>query len=274
VSDAPRYRALEESMRTLVRREPTMALHVHVGVPDAEDAVRLLNAVRPILPILLALSANSPFSQRGDSGFASMRRSIFQAFPRTGTPRWFASYSDYVDAIDGLVGSGALPDPSFLWWDVRLQPRLGTVELRVMDAQSTVADIESLVALIQSFARLALEGGFVPERSGPEVVEENGFLAARDGMDARLIDPAERRLVPVRDLLAGLLDECRPHAARLGCAVELEGVRTLAACNGAMRQRESLSPRAGFRELVAGLADQFTMRGGDRGTLYTEPTFR
>ncbi|MEA2444190.1 MAG: glutamate---cysteine ligase / carboxylate-amine ligase, partial [Thermoleophilales bacterium] len=79
VSGAPRYRALEESMRTLVRREPTMALHVHVGVPDAEDAVRLLNAVRPILPILLALSANSPFSQRGDSGFASMRRSIFQA---------------------------------------------------------------------------------------------------------------------------------------------------------------------------------------------------
>ncbi len=257
VSHAPRYRLLQETMRTLVRREPTMALHVHVGVPDPRDAVERLNAVRSILPILLALAANSPYSQGRDGGFACQRRVLFGAFPRTGTPRSFAGYDDYVDAIDGLIASEALPDPSFLWWDGRLQPRLGTVELRVMDAQSSVADIEPLVALIQSFARLVLEGGFCPAAAGPEVQEENAFLAARDGMQARLIDPETRRLVPVRELLDTLLGRCRPHAVALGCATELEGARRLSACNGAERQRASLSRGPGFEGLVADLAAQF-----------------
>ena len=258
VSMAPRYRMLEDTMRTLVRREPTMALHVHVGVPDAQDAVRLLNALRSILPVLLALSANSPYSQRRDGGFACLRRVLFQAFPRTGTPRWFADYADYVDAVDGLVAPGAVPDPSFLWWDLRLQPRFGTVELRVMDAQSAVADIAPLVALVQSFARLVLEGGFAPVLAEPEVVEENGFLAARDGMEARVIDPVTRQLVSVRQLLEPLLASCRPHAVALGCAPELEEIGRLAACPGAQRQRDSIAARAGFEGLVAALAEQFT----------------
>jgi carboxylate-amine ligase len=125
VSGTVRYRALGESMRALAHREPTMALHVHVGVPGPEDAIRLLNGLRRHVPLLLALSANSPFWQGRDSGFASARPVIFQAFPRTGLPRRFASYTDYVEAVDALIASGALPDPSFLWWDVRLQPALG-----------------------------------------------------------------------------------------------------------------------------------------------------
>ena len=260
VSRTPRYRVLEETMRSLVHREPTMALHVHVGVPDAEDGVRLLNAVRTIVPILLALSANSPFSNRRDAGFVSTRRVLFQAFPRTGTPRSFADYADYVEAVEGLVAPAAVPDPSFLWWDVRLQPRFGSVELRVMDAQSAVADIAPLVALIQSFARLVLEGGFSAVAAAPEVVAENAFLAARDGMDARLIDPAERQLVPARQLLAVVLDQCVPHAAALGCATELAGVRRLAAFNGVCRQRALLSSEADFRGVVAALSSQFSTR--------------
>jgi carboxylate-amine ligase len=209
------------------------------------------------VPILLALSANSPCSQGADRGFASIRRILFQAFPRTGTPRAFASYSDYVDAIDALIASEAIPDPSFLWWDVRLQPRLGTVELRVMDAQSTVADIEPIVALIQSSARLVLEGEYRPVPMSPEVLEENGFLAARDGMAASVIDPATRRLVPLRQLLDGLVEACRPHAAALGCARELEGVRRLADRTGADRQRAALASGAGFDRVVQDLAEQF-----------------
>ena len=261
VSNVPRYHVLRESMRSLVRRDPTMALHVHVGVPDAEDAVRLLNALRPILPALLALSANSPYSQRRDTGFASVRRVLFQAFPRAGTPRHFADYSDYVKAVDGLVAPAAVPDPSFLWWDMRLQPTLGTVELRVMDAQTMVADIAPLVALIQSFARLVLEGEFSLGPAPPEVVDENGFLAARDGMDARLIDPARQRLVPVRQLVDILLRECRPHAAALGCAAELEGIRRLTVGSGAQRQRAGISPDADFEGLVSGLVEQFSVHG-------------
>ena len=256
-SGGERYRQLAESLRFLARREPTMALHVHVGVPDSGDAIRLFNRVRESVPLLVALSANSPFSQGQDSGFASARTMIFGGFPRTGTPRAFACYADYVGAIDGLISSGAIPDYTFLWWDVRLQPALGTVEVRVMDAQPSVADSAALIALVQSLARLALDGAPRDIPVDPEVLAENRFLAARDGMDAQLIDPAKRKLVAVRTLLEALVDECRPHAAALGCAAELEGVIQLAAANGANRQRRWLSQGGDLPSAVSMLADQY-----------------
>jgi len=257
ISGAARYRALNDSMRVLARREPTMALHVQVDVPAPEDAVRLLNGLRRSSPVLLALSANSPFWQGRDSGFASARTVIFQAFPRTGLPQFFAGYADYVEELDALIASGALPDPSFLWWDVRLQPALGTVEVRVMDAQSRVRDVASLVALIQSLARLELEGDASPVVPSAAVLAENRFLAARDGMDARPIDQSARCLVPVRELLNRLLAECRPHALALGCAGALDQVQRLAAANGADRQRVLVAHGRRLDELVASLADRF-----------------
>lgn len=257
VSSAPRYRGLEGSMGALALREPTMALHVHVGVPAPEDAVRLLNGLRRHAPVLVALAANSPFLRGRDAGFASVRTVLFQGFPRTGLPRAFKSYADYVEAVDPLIGSGAIADPSFLWWDVRLQPALGTVELRMMDAQTSLGDVAPLVALIQSLSRLELEGrcsrAAVP---GDEVLAENRFLAARDGMDSELIDLAGRRLIPVRRLLRELIAECRPHAVALGCADALEGVHRLAAVNGADRQRTVAAGKP-LEHLISTLADRF-----------------
>ena len=239
-----------------------MALHVHVGVPAPEDAIRVLNGLRRQIPVLLALSANSPFWQGRDSGFASARTHIFQAFPRAGPPRFFADYADYTGAVDALIAPGAIPDPSFLWWDVRLQPALGTVEVRVMDAQSTVREVAPLVALIQSLARLELEGETSAAAAGAEVLAENRFLAARDGMGARLIDPIARSLVPVREALEALLVDCRPHAAALGCAPALDRVRWLAAATGADRQRAFAAGRGGLDELVARLAGRFLAPSG------------
>ena len=262
VSRAPRYSRVAESMRTLARREPTLALHVHVGVPDPEDAIRVLGGLRSAVPLLLALSANSPFSHTGDTGFASTRTVIFQGFPRTGPPRRFGSYCAYVEAVDALISSGALPDPSFLWWDVRLQPRLGTVEVRVMDAQSTVADSASLIALIQSLARAALEGDIDFAPIAPEVLAENRFLAARDGVQARLIDPRAGRLVPVRALIAELVDRCRPHAAALGCTGQLDQLERLVAANGADRQRAAAA-QGGLPALVSALAERFSTERSD-----------
>jgi carboxylate-amine ligase len=257
ISGAVRYRALGDSLRVLARREPTMALHVHVGVVDADDAIRLLNGLRRNIPVLLALSANSPFWQGRDSGFASARTLIFQAFPRTGPPRVFADYADYVETVDALIASGAIPDPSFLWWDVRLQPQLGTVEVRVMDSQSRIRDVKPLVALIQSLARLELDDAPRSAQPSPEVLAENRFLAARDGMDARLIDPVARQLIPVRETLDSLLCDCRPHALALGCAGALDRVQRLATSNGAERQSSFVIPNRGLDELVVSLADQF-----------------
>jgi carboxylate-amine ligase len=139
---------------------------------------------------------------------------------------------------------------------VRLQPALGTVEVRVMDAQSTVADSAALIALVQSLAHLELHGEPADGEIGPEVLAENRFLAARDGLDAWLIDPVERRLVPVRGIVEALLGRCRPHAVALGCSVELDRVHALAAANGADRQRV-WAGEAGLAELVSMLMERF-----------------
>ncbi len=239
LSSSSRYGVIADSMRGLARREPTLALHVHVGVPDPEDAIRLLNRLREVVPILIALSANSPFSHGLDSGFASARTLIFQGFPRTGTARWFRDYGDYVDTVDTLIASGAVPDATFLWWDVRLQPALGTVELRMMDAQTTIADTAALVALVMSLARAVLEGDEkenLDACASPEVLAENRFLAARDGLAAQLIDPATRQLVPARTALDHLVTRCRAYADPVGM-VELDRVARLAGSVGADRQR-------------------------------------
>jgi carboxylate-amine ligase len=168
-----------------------------------------------------------------------MRTPLFQAFPRVGIPRLFRSYADYVEGIDVLLRCDAFPEPTFLWWDVRLQPRFGTLEVRVMDAQTRVADTAAIAALVQCLVRLeALEGHAGHELvTRPEVLEENRFIASRDGMAAELIDPGLERRRPAREWLEELLVACAPHAAHLGCVEELESVRELAAATGAVRQR-------------------------------------
>jgi carboxylate-amine ligase len=229
VSSAERYQVVYGSMRELARREPTFALHVHVGIEDREDAIRLVNRMRGHLPMLLALSGNSPFWQGRDTGLASARTPLFQAFPRVGIPRLFHDYADWVGAVDTLIRCDAFPEPTFLWWDVRPQPRFGTVEVRILDAQTTISETAALVALVQCIAKLEVEQGWVTDElvSSPEVLDENRFLAARDGMDARLIDPRLTRRVPARLQLVELLEQCAPHARELGCGDELALVEPL-----------------------------------------------
>ena len=264
VSSGSRYQFVYGSMRELARREPTFALHVHVGVAEAEDAILLHRRLRAHLPLLLALSVNSPFWQGRDTGLSSARTPLFQAFPRVGIPRGFRSYADYVEAVDLLVRCGAIPEPTFLWWDARPQPRFGTVEVRIMDVQSSVDETAALVALVQCIARREVleKEAIRPVGHSPEVLVENRFLAARDGMDARLIDPARERRVPARAQLEELLEICAPHAEALGCAAELEGIRPLAARTGADRQLEIARDEARLPGLVAALADAFLARSG------------
>ena len=237
VSSQPRYRAIGESMRVLARREPTLATHVHIGIANPRDAVRLLNRLRVHLPLLLALSANSPFWRGEATGFASTRTTVFDAFPRTGVARAFRDYADWVERVDALLRSGAIAEHSRLRWDARLQPRYGTVEVRIMDAQTTVADVAALAALVQSLASLELERPDGPGDGPPanELIEENRFLAARDGMQALLIDGSDRRIAAI-DQLDDVLAACRPRADVLGCVRELESVRRLGVANGASRQ--------------------------------------
>src|SRR5512133_3936694 len=239
-----RHREIVETMGALAHREPTMALHVHVAVPDGDAAVRALDGLRDDLPLLLALSANSPFWRGCDSGFAAMRSPIFSMFPRVGVPRRFGSYARYAAVVDRMLSSVAIRDPSFIWWDARLRPALGTVEVRIMDAQSRAADVGALAAFVQCLVRRhADEGGDGDTDAAP--LDENRFLAARDGAS---------------DVLAERLGACRPYAAELGCVSELARVARLAREPGHARQRR-LAEHRGLDGLVASLVDDFARAG-------------
>ncbi len=263
-SSGPRYQRIRAAMRGLVRREPTFALHVHVAVPDGEAAVHALDGLRRDLPLLLALSANSPYWQGRDTGLASARTPIFSMFPRVGIPRAFGTYGAYVGAIDALVSSGAVPDPSFLWWDARLRPHLATVEVRIMDAQTRVAQTAALAALVQCLVRLHAQAAVHGEAPTPEALAENRFLAARDGVGARLVAPGRPRMEPAIVRLGELLEACRPVAAALGCAAELESVAVLAEHPGHARQR-SIGQHRGLPGLTAALAADFAAGDGGSG---------
>jgi carboxylate-amine ligase len=245
-------------MRELARREPTFGLHVHVAVPDPEGAIHVANRLRTHIPLLLALAVNSPFWQGRDTGLASARTPLFQAFPRVGIPRAFEDYADYVESVDVLIRSDAVPEPTFLWWDVRPQPRFGTVEVRIMDAQTTLADTAAIAALVQCIVRAEVEAGTHLERwMPPEVLSENRFLAARDGMEAELIEPDLDRRVPARELLADLVVVCRPHAQDLGCEAELERVPELGRRTGAQRQLELYRSFESLPRVVKALSTDF-----------------
>jgi glutamate---cysteine ligase / carboxylate-amine ligase len=263
VSPGARYQYVLASMRELARREPTFGLHVHVAVPDAEMAIQALNGMRLHLPVLLALSGNSPFWQGRDSGLASARTPAFQTFPRTGPPRWYRDYGEYVEGIDVLIRCGAIPEPTFLWWDARLQPAFGTLEVRIMDAQTRVEDTAALAALVQCLVWLEATAAPRPPgpRDAPEVVAENRFVAARDGMRAELIEPADGCLRPIGDRLARLVNACAPAARALGCAAELAAVPALAATPGAERQRAAVERAGSLEGLVAALSGEFAAQG-------------
>jgi glutamate---cysteine ligase / carboxylate-amine ligase len=259
VSPSSRYQIIERTMRGLAHREPTFALHVHVGVPDAESAIRLVNRLRAHLPVFLALSASSPFMNGQWTGLASNRSVVFQGFPRTGLPRRFDSYADWVGTVDLMVRSRAIPEPTFLWWDIRPQPRLGTVEIRIMDAQPRLSATAGLCALVQAVARLELEEEFASPAlvSAQEVLAENRFLAVRDGARAQLIDPEEGERVPLAEIVGELLAAARPHAEALDALPELEHVTALVQGPEATRQR-AVATAVGVPQLVADLAARFT----------------
>jgi carboxylate-amine ligase len=214
---------------------PVGGLHVHIGMPDAETAIRTFNHLRGHLPLLQALAANSPFRHGRDTGLASARELSLRAWPRSGTPRALRDFDDFCAMADRLSRAADVEDYTWFWWKLRPHPRLGTVEVRALDAQASLQDAGAVVALTHCLARGALEQR--PREPAPELIEEGMFRAARFGTGARLPD-AEGALRPVDELLAEALTVARPYAGELGCADELERLpRLIEHGGGAGRQR-------------------------------------
>ncbi|MEZ5078562.1 MAG: YbdK family carboxylate-amine ligase [Solirubrobacterales bacterium] len=249
----PRYALVRDAFASLLDI-PTSGLHVHVGMPDPETAIRVANALRRHLPLLEALAANSPFRGGEDTGLASARAAVTRAYPRFEMPREFRDFEQFREVADQLIFAAGVEDYTFLWWDVRPHPRLGTVEVRGMDVQTGVEASVGLAALIQAIA--AKE---IAEPSGPgplrEALEESSYQANRHGLAARLV-AGDRRACPARVLAGAELDAARPYASELGGLEALAAVeRIVREGNGADRQRAVHAERG-----MAGLLDDLVAR--------------
>jgi glutamate---cysteine ligase / carboxylate-amine ligase len=254
-----RYRDLISALRFVARQELIFGMHVHVGVDDADKAVHVANGMRVHLPVLLALSANSPFWRSDQTGLRSTRTPIFRAFPRVGIPPAYRDWDDYSRQIDFMVRSGVMEDYTYLWYDVRPHPRFGTVEIRVCDSQTRIEHTLGLAALIQAMVRELCEHYAAGAHFGDypwQMLDENKWLAARHGLDGELVDLPERRRVPTRDLARRLYDRLGDHAQDLGSGAEFEGVLDLLERgNGAQRQRVVYEANSDFAELMREIVD-------------------
>jgi glutamate---cysteine ligase / carboxylate-amine ligase len=241
----PRYRDLVAGLQFVARQELIFGIHVHVGIDDPDKAIHVTNGLRVHLPLLLALSANSPFWRGDTTGLDSTRTPIFRAFPRVGIPPRYDDYEDYVKRISFMTECKVIPDYTYLWWDVRPHPNLGTVELRVFDQQTRVEHTIGFAALGQALAhRLAAdydEG--VPSIEHPhELIDDNKVRAAVVGIEGKLIDFDHGLEVPGEKMAGGVIDDLREHAQELGCDAELAILGDLIENGtGARRQLDWLS---------------------------------
>jgi carboxylate-amine ligase len=243
------YRLVEEGLKYVAWRNNTFSLHVHVGLRGAERAISVCDRLRPVLPELLAISANSPFLDGCDSGLHSVRTQIFtKSFPRCGVPDVFGSWSAYADYVGLLVRTGSIVEQTQLWWSVRPHHAFGTVEVRICDAQTGAADSTALAGLITAcVAQSAMDHDEGVEFDHPprRLVEENLWRALRYGLDGKLIDLDRGEEFPAAAACDRLLAWTAPARGALGIDPRLPDR------NGAQRQRGALAAGASIEDVYA-----------------------
>jgi glutamate---cysteine ligase / carboxylate-amine ligase len=256
-----RYRALVDQMQYIARRELIFGLHVHVAVDGAEKAIQVVNALIGHLAELVALSASSPFWRGEATGLRSSRHMVFAAFPRSGPPPRFADYADYAEVVGQLERTGCIADYTHIWWDIRLHPRLGTIEIRICDAVTRLEDVVAIAAYCQALVKHYSErfdaGDEIPSFHRI-LTTENKWLAARYGLEAPVMDlvSGSRNRKPVAQSIRRTLKLVEPHARELGAEAELAGIEDiLRRGNGADRQLRIFNSHRDIVEVVREIAD-------------------
>ncbi|MEN3369323.1 MAG: glutamate---cysteine ligase / carboxylate-amine ligase [Verrucomicrobiota bacterium] len=240
ITEGERYQEIVKDMQLLARANLIFGLHVHVGIPDRETAIQIMNQVRYFLPHLYALSVNSPFWVGRNTGLKGYRLKVFERFPRTGIPDAFESLSEYEDYCKLLVKTGCVDNAKKIWWDIRLHPFFDTLELRVCDAQSRVDDTLALAALIQAivaklYKMLRQNTTFRVYRR--RLLDENRWRASRYGIDGKLIDFGREAEVETKSLINELLQFVSTEVDELGSKREMAHIeRILREGTGADRQ--------------------------------------
>ena len=249
ITDTPRYRQIADKFGMIAHEQGICGCHVHVSVPDRDAAIRVSNRLRPWLPLLLAVTANSAVYRNTDTGYASWRSVLWQRWPSAGPPPEFDSADEYDAVVRMLKDSGAMLDDGMIYWDVRPSATFPTIEVRVADVPATVAETVLLAALIRGCVMTALDaeqrGESVPPLA-PHALRAAYWKSARDGLDGHAIDMTESHAsVPAVDLLNGLVDRIRPALEAVGDhdMVRAELARVADHGNGAMRQRRAWQRR-------------------------------
>jgi glutamate---cysteine ligase / carboxylate-amine ligase len=253
VDRAPRYALIADSLRGILRT-PICGLHIHVGVPDEETAVRAYNGIRAHVPLINALAANSPYWFGEDSGLASSRTVIFRSYPRAAMAPEASDFDHYCRIVDQVCTAAGLDDYTHIWWDVRIHPNLGTIEIRAADAQFDLRRVSALAALVHCLVRAQAEAEQC-ELPAREALAESSFQATRYGLQARLLD-RRGHSVPAQDLGRRTLETAATAADELGCGSELEYVTTMLETGpGADLQRRA-HDRGGMPAVLAFLVEE------------------
>jgi glutamate---cysteine ligase / carboxylate-amine ligase len=260
LSDGARYEALLREYGPVARRQLVFGLHVHVAVRPADRALAVFNALRSHLPLLAALGANAPFYGGVDSGLASVRPKLCEILPRQGVPPPLTSWDELDAALRWGEAAGVMADRSQWWWEARLHPSFGTVEVRVPDTQTTVAETAGLAAVVHALMAWLAERHEAGEALAPAPtwrIEENRWSACRHGLDGTMADLLTGEIASTRERAAMLLGELAGPAERVGCAAELARVSTTLEANGAGRQRSVAAQGGDARAVAAWLASRF-----------------
>ena len=262
-----RYERVADEMRGIVRRTPESALHVHIGMPDGQSAVRAFNALRRHMPLLLGLSANSPWWFGMDSGLASARSALVRAYPGRGIPEALRDVEDAEARVAAMLVVAGVPEPTFLWWDLRLHPAYGTIEVRELDVQSSLESAAALGALVRSLALEAQHDSPAP-RERSELLNWSSFRAGRDGTEATILDDGALR--PLREVALRTVARLRPLARESGDAEALEGVVRILERGGGAGFQRAAHARGGVARMLRALVDDtadVSARTGTRGAV-------
>jgi carboxylate-amine ligase len=260
IVDRDRYRQLAAELGWIARQELIFGTHVHVAIDGPDKAIYVADGIRRYLPLLLALSSNSPYWRGERTGMMSARTAVFRAFPRVGVPPHYGTWEIYSRRVELMMESGAIDDYTYLWWDVRPHPNLGTVETRVFDQQTRVEDTAALAALTHSLAHglaALFDDGEVLVEVPTELVDDNKVRAALRGLEGDLVDFPHRKVVPAPEMLRHLIETLHEDAEELGCIDELEAAEDLIRRGtGARRQLELADAGANLNSIVGEIVEK------------------
>ena len=258
-----RYYRLVELMQDVARRLVTFGLHVHIGVDTGDKAIAVCDRMLRHLPLLLALSVNSPFWEGRNTGLQSNRSKVMQDLPTAGLPHQMRNYSEYTWIVNHLIATGFINTIRELWWDIRPHHNFGTVEVRICDVPANLRQVLALTALVQCLVQAISEEvdeGTYQREYHPMMVEQNKWRATRFGADAHLVSSIDYRPYSVEETLEELIEKLRPMARRLGCLAELESAAELPKTTGAKQQLAVFEETGNLEDVVRRMLEGNTWR--------------